>query len=139
MWIGAQKKYSLSNAAVARYVPKEALCNYSPDDCKEASDEQAKADCSSSNASTHQGSTPATSTSKESSSTLQDNDDEDDEPMEEVWYGPEGEAERDRLAACEAKEKMERKQNASKAKPATIHSLPKPRATKVTQARKTKK
>ena len=89
MWIGAQQKYSLSDVAIARYVPDESLCTYSLTDC--ASDVETIDDPSSSHAS---GSIPAPAASQRSSETLYD-----DCSVEEVWYGEAGQAEKEKLAA----------------------------------------
>lgn len=119
MWTGAQQKYSLSDAAVARYVPDASLCTYSLDDCIESIDDHSSGGPPSgssasinlsftpvhaTSASSHASSTPVrtASTSKDSSETLQG--DHSDESMEEVWYGEQGHAQKDSLAAFGGKQ-----------------------------------
>lgn len=109
MWIGAQQKYSLSDAAIARYVPDETLCTYSLNDCTSLDDDvESIDDHSSSDASNYLGSTPvpaevpAGGTSLGSSETL--HDDWSDDRADEVWYGDEGQAEKEKLAALGGKQ-----------------------------------
>lgn len=79
LWIGAKQIHSLSNAAVARYIPDETLYAYSLDAYNEFIEEKSTSSPSiylrstpSQSASTYLGSTPvrATSTSMNSSETL---------------------------------------------------------------------
>lgn len=131
MWIGAQKKYSLSDAAIARYVPDASLCTYSLDECIESIDDHSSGGIpsldgtpssggppSSGDSSIHLSFTPVhatsasnqlsstpvrtTSASKDSSETLQD--DHSDESMDEVWYGDQEHAEKDSLASSGGKQ-----------------------------------
>lgn len=107
MWIGAQQKYSLSDVAIARYVPDETLCTYSLNDCTSLDDDtESIDDNSSSDASNYLGSTPvpAAGTSLGSSETL--HDDWSDDRTEEVWYGDEGQAEKEKLAALGGKQRI---------------------------------
>lgn len=101
MWIGAKQIYSLSNAAVARYVPDQTLCTYSLDACSELIDDNSTGSPSiypsstpSQPTSTYLGSTPvrATSTSVDSSETL--HEDRSDDRVDEVQYAEEGQTEK---------------------------------------------
>ncbi|MCJ1424513.1 hypothetical protein MMC29_002401 [Sticta canariensis] len=107
MWIGAQQKYSLPDVAIARYVPDETLCTYSLKDCASLDEDvESMDDHSGSDASNYLGSTPvpAAGTSLGSSETL--HDDWSDDRTEEVWYGEEGQAEKEKLAALGGKQRI---------------------------------
>lgn len=149
MWIGAKQIHSLSNAAVARYVPDETLCAYSLDACNEFIGEKSTSTLSiylrstpSQSASTYLGSTPvrATSTSMNSSETL--HEEQSGDCVDEGQYAEEVKREKaepvtlkmeDDLATVERKdiEKVKAKQHATKAKAkASIKRTIKARVTK---------
>lgn len=131
MWIGAKQKYSLSKAAITRYVPDQKLCTYSIDDCKEPID-----DHSSGITSSYLGSTPiraTTSTSQDSSESV--DDDWSDDCVEEVWYGEEGQAEK----AKQMEDGDGKDINEVKAKKSATKPNAKPRIKKVINGKVTKK